>query len=249
MEQKKSNIYVNSQWFPARQNEYVCWLDIMGIATILVNSIDQAANFILKFQSQVERVRKQISLDAVRVYPTMDGVYITAEDQTQLRAILKPIYSGLCKEFVNEPDVLHQSIVRGAIAFGPVIHGEDIDDTACPALSQETKQKILLGMPVSHAYMSERLAPPFGIYIHESARAFGPIVDGQMVVLSGPYYYWYGAQDVQVLRVKLDQYFEYYFLHPHYPQIDATKIKQYQLLISEYFTPKEKGAVRNVETK
>lgn len=161
---------------------------------------------------------------------------------------------GLCKMFVNEPEIRHQFVVRGAIAFGPVIHGEDIDDTACSSLLQETKQKILLGMPVSQAYRSERLAPPFGIYIHESARAFGPTVAGKVQVLNGPYYYWYDTPwDVCQLKTKLGEYFEYCSQYPNYLQIDADKIKQYQLLVSEYLarvgTTQFDNTVRDAKTE
>ena len=92
MEQEKSKIIVIADKLPDPKYKYVCWLDIMGIATILVNSIHRAANFILKFQAQVEQcIRDKAGLDTVQVYPTMDGVYITAENQAQLCPILKSI--------------------------------------------------------------------------------------------------------------------------------------------------------------
>jgi hypothetical protein len=43
---------------------------------------------------------------------------------------------------------------------------------AAPASA--TRQALLIGMPMIHAYQTERQAPPFGIFVHESARSFAP---------------------------------------------------------------------------
>ena len=66
-------------------------------------------------------------------------------------------------------------MIRGGLAFGPVIHGHDVGQCA-PELQNNPsyRDSVLLGMPMVQAHLSERGAPPFGVFVHESARVFAP---------------------------------------------------------------------------
>lgn len=78
----------------------------------------------------------------------------------------------------------HRFIVRGALAKGTIQHGRKISSEVSPDMAPRSgyKQHLLFGIPMIQAFNAEKQAPPFGIYIHESART----VDG----LQGCYYYW-----------------------------------------------------------
>ena len=87
--------------------------------------------------------------------------------------------------FINTPagEPLHRFIVRGALAYGPVIHGASVPNIAVQApgmapnvfaTNQPYKAAIMLGLPMVQAHEWTRQAPPFGIYVHESARSFAP---------------------------------------------------------------------------
>lgn len=144
---------VNAENLPQPTNSYVVWIDIMGISSLLVNNIQRAANFIIKFQAVVDQAYKQIDepdIGEVNVYPTMDGVYITSTKQAELIKLLNNIYSQVTQLFLREAKKhqhQHQFIIRGAIAYGPVIHGAQIDDSCCSSIADDVKQKIVLGPP------------------------------------------------------------------------------------------------------
>ena len=215
----------------------------MGISSLLVNNIQRAANFIIKFQAVVDQAYKQIDepdKGEVNVYPTMDGVYITSTKQAELIKLLNNIYSQVTQLFLREAKKhqhQHQFIIRGAIAYGPVIHGAQIDDSCCSSIADDVKQKIVLGPPISQAYVSERLAPPFGIYIHESARSFAPEPSR---VLQGPYFYWQ-FNATQTISREVEGYFNYCKEYHNYLQLDIEKINHYIELSKEYFSSSNKA--------
>src|SRR5580700_7078082 len=72
----------------------------------------------------------------------------------------------------------------------PVIHGGDcgpcsleLQNNPAPPNDYRLKagrvcwrlNKILLGMPRVQAHLAERGTPPFGVFVHESARVFAPV--------------------------------------------------------------------------
>jgi hypothetical protein len=56
----------------------------------------------------------------------------------------------------------------------PVVHGRTLPQAASNTLAANPvyRDQILLGIPMVQAHLSEASAPPFGIVVHESARAF-----------------------------------------------------------------------------
>lgn len=233
---------VNTKYLPQPTNSYVVWVDIMGISTLLVNNIQRAANFIMKFQSIVDQTYKQSVVPTtceLHVYPTMDGVYITSTTQAELIKLLNNIYFQVAQLFLWEAKKpqhphKHQFIIRGAIAYGPVIHGIKIGEKCCSSLTDDVKKKIVLGPPISQAYVSERLAPPFGIYIHESARAFAPKHTSK--VLLGPYFYWSFHNIRHDMIYYTIGYFKYCKKYYNYLQLNPEKIEHYIELTKEYFS-------------
>ena len=74
--------------------------------------------------------------------------------------------------------------MKGALAKGTLQHGSQISSEVSPVMASRVgyKQHLLFGMPMIQAFNAEKNAPPFGIYIHESART----VKG----LQGRYFFW-----------------------------------------------------------
>jgi len=112
----------------------------------------------------------------VTLYPVMDGLYAASPDQEEMLEFLRTFFNGWADGFLKAKRPLHRFIVRGGLAFGPVIHGRDVSKEACDVVAKEVAYagSILLGMPVVQAHQVERQAPPFGVFVHESARAFAP---------------------------------------------------------------------------
>jgi hypothetical protein len=121
----------------------------------------------------------------VKLYPVMDGLYAATPNQQALFDFLRSVFEECGHMFISTPanQPLHRFIVRGALAYGPVIHGASVPNAAvqAPGLAQNVfaanpsyKTAIMLGLPMVQAHEWTRQAPPFGIYVHESARSFAP---------------------------------------------------------------------------
>lgn len=210
--------------------EYVCWIDIMGTKNTMSESFQKAANFILKFHSCVIDAVKRG--DKVTFYPLMDGVFITSPNSITIKKVIDTIFSSVAKIFLSEEKNGYRFIVKGSLAFGDIAHGININKEVCEKLSTEEnyKQSLMCGMPMIQAFTAEHTAPPFGIYIHESARTPSD--------LQGKYYAWSAHADIDknVLKEKILSYFNWCNYYHRYLELDPTKIELYKKLTIEYFT-------------
>jgi len=112
--------FFDARKLPNPENSYVAWVDVMGVRATMSRSLPITANFVFKLHAAV--------LDApqtdIHLYPVMDGVYVVAERQGPLRDFLKAVFSRVADSFVSTSDNHHRFIIKAAIAFGPVIHGD-----------------------------------------------------------------------------------------------------------------------------
>ena len=144
--------YVTDSAFPETQNEYVCWIDIMGTKSKMEHSVNTCGIFMLKFHAAIlEAIQKKKC--AINVYPVMDGVYITSKSVNDLQTAMFHIFSELGNLFLSENDFHHQFLVKASIAYGPVIHGKDIDNSvnANLAADESYKNSLLIGLPMIQA--------------------------------------------------------------------------------------------------
>lgn len=164
--------FVDAGRLPSTQNAYVAWLDIMGIEAVMSRSLPISANFILKFHALALRAQSA----SVTLFPVMDGLYVLAKDQDLLRDALRGLFVGLAEMFIAEKEQKHRFLVRGGLAYGPVIAGGDISSKASAEIhaAPDYARTLLMGIPIIQAHRVEGLAPPFGCYIDSSARAFAP---------------------------------------------------------------------------
>lgn len=164
--------YFNAAHLPAPSNEYVAWFDVMGTQASMSRSVKATANFVFKLHAAaLQAPRKQ-----VRLYPVMDGLYAASPVQADMIDFLSNVFESLANEFIAEKNPLHRFLLRGGLAYGPVIHGAGVGKEASDTLAENAayRDAILLGMPMVQAHLSESSAPPFGVAVHESARAFAP---------------------------------------------------------------------------
>lgn len=214
-----------------QSDAYVCWLDIMGTKNSMSESFEKSANFILRFHAAV--LSAKTTRD--KVYPVMDGVYIVSSSWHYLTSALNRIMTYLAELFIGE-SYDHRFVVRGAIAKGTIQHGSKITNDVCPSIFAEDgyKDQLLFGMPMIQAYSSETFAPPFGIYIHESARTVGG--------LQGKYYFWKRVNKITNkeslqpdLKEALVSFFEWERQHSYYLGLPSTKFDEYRARVEEYF--------------
>jgi hypothetical protein len=163
----------NANHLPAPTPEYVAWVDIMGTQASMSRSLSVTANFIFKLHTAA----LQAPHAQVRVYPVMDGFYAAAIDQLSMLSFLRSVFVAAAEEFNGTANNAHRFVIRGGLAYGPVIHGNAIPAAASQVLGGHAgyRDLILLGMPIVQAHLCEANAPPFGVFIHESARAFAPV--------------------------------------------------------------------------
>lgn len=219
-------------------NEYIAWIDIMGTQSIMSRSMSMSANFIIKFQTYAANIAKE-SVN-VRIYPVMDGIYLTTKSKGEFVGFCRNFFKSCAELFCDEGTPIHRFIVRGAVAYGPIIHGSNIDG--------HDLQSILLGIPMIQAYTSERLAPPFGMYVHESARAFASTGDEPF---KDVWFSW-NTKETKTLWVKtydvLAEYFAYCESNSSRMLYPVDGLTNHKKLSKEYFgnlsIPKKNSAYK-----
>ena len=82
---------VNARKLSFKNNEYVCWIDIMGTRNIMSESVSKAANSIFKLHSCVMDCIDEDG-DAT-FYPLMDGVFITSPNYGKIFLIIDKLFS------------------------------------------------------------------------------------------------------------------------------------------------------------
>lgn len=168
-------LFFTAQGLPQPANEYVAWIDVMGVQSAMSRSLAITANFVFKLHvAALQAPHEQMAL-----YPVMDGLYVSSGNQQTMLGFLRSVFYDVAETFVHEAEPLHRFIIRGALAFGPVIHGAGVPAAASNAFGLEGggqyKNQILLGLPMVQAHLSEKNAPPFGLFVHDSARTFAPV--------------------------------------------------------------------------
>lgn len=233
--QSCKTIYFNGDMIPHSQMKYVCWLDIMGTKKIMSESVKKSANFIFKLH--VALLESQKGHDGISLYPMMDGAYILSSSRKEITKFLSETLSRLAVNFSEEQDNRHRFLVRGALAFGPVYEGKFVNNSANYIFTEfeSYKNSLILGMPIVQAFTEERKAPPFSIYICESARAFAP--QGEDVFKCR----WFKWQYQNALNKDFDfskfisagkEYFDY--SKKHKLELEYDKSEEHQNMFSEF---------------
>ena len=235
-DRRRPRLFFNAAELPLPTEQYVAWIDVMGTRASMATSLRTTANFMFKlhiaaFQAPRERVR---------IYPVMDGFYAAAPDKTGVLRFLRSVFAALADEFNATEENRFRFLIRGGLAFGPSVHGADVPLAACAALpdAHGYRESILLGMPMVQAHQAEAEAPPFGLSVHESARAFAPTGEEP---LHDRWWRWdeFGKEDVQLAWSSLEANMKAYFdwctersLRIGYP-ID--RINAHQTMAAQYF--------------
>lgn len=158
------------------EGEYVLWCDGMGTGLTLSNSLNRAANFIFKLHQASYFALKDIEHpEEAEVYPIADGTYISTPHKKDMIEIIHKMYSELAKVFVSQSEMYHRFIIRGGLAYGATLHGSKVENSSFDKRYNQSdlntdKKKLLLSSALLSAYNAEKFAPPFGIYVDNSAR-------------------------------------------------------------------------------
>lgn len=224
--------FFDSNGLPQSQDAYVAWLDVMGVRGWMLRSLPVTANFIFKLHvAALEEKQAGMTL-----YPVMDGVYAVSPDINTLRTFLAQVFVRLACLFNATGQHEHQFLVKGAVAFGPVIHGSGIAaaSSASLAAAPQYRDSILMGMPMVFALQSEPHAPPFGVYVHDSARQ---LLTPQERKRSHCWWPWFApgaTPEAQTLKQKLPSYFAWCEARAGAIDYDANRIKAHKAQAEQY---------------
>ncbi len=233
--------YVNDKAIHNAKNEYVCWIDIMGTKTKMENSVRTCSIFIFKFHAAILEAMKNIKDDSVKIYPVMDGAYLTSTTFEDLKKVLITVFQDLADEFIKEKKFFCKFLIKASIAYGPIIHGCDVDDNINDdiALNKNYKNSLLLGLPMIQAYMGEPKAPPFGVFIHESARAFCPQGEKPLTYKWWQWYYPAYNEKKDELQKSIDEYFKNCRNRSISIDYSLDRIDEHRKAAEEYFSDVE----------
>lgn len=219
----------------------------------------------------IKRHFTDASTSRIRAYPMMDGAYIISETWDDLIELLKLTFIESARDYLMEDQYTdidpqdaedkrnsQRAFIRASVAYGKVIEGNTIPREACIPVgnsvnhnffmqdmragdSYRYKDSILLGYPMVKAYSGEQKAPPFGIFIDESARP-----------VNTPYSWWKwfettyagdGRRDTdwntqyKVKFIKaIKSYFKYAERHAYEIDYKIDRIKEHKRMFSEYFS-------------
>ncbi|OJV92039.1 MAG: hypothetical protein BGO43_03300 [Gammaproteobacteria bacterium 39-13] len=208
----------------------------MGISCLMKRSVFTAAIIISRFQKLLSQ--QFIQSEKFCIYPIMDGAFITSKSKQDLLNFLENVFVSLSDNFVNENNNFYKFIVRACISYGLVGHGNDIDD-----LDFKNKDKLVFGLPIIQSFTQEHKAPPFGIYIHQSARLMAPLVnektgdDFDHKPFSTRWYVWFKNNESmqRELLLRLNEYYDWCESQSYSLPYDTNKVKKHKEMAKQYF--------------
>jgi hypothetical protein len=173
---REGELNFNSEHLEAAPNAYVGWLDLMGAGHVMGTSVQKTANFLARLHIAVERARRATNF-AGRLLPINDGIFIVSTKKREFISLLGHAMIMLSANFIAVPRPHDRFLLRGGIAYGPVYFGEMLNGGLRPKKFRDGASfmnSLMFGPALIQAYRSENSAPPYGIAVHESARAFHP---------------------------------------------------------------------------
>jgi hypothetical protein len=226
-------LFFNAALLPPPVVEYIAWVDVMGTQAAMSRSISKTANFVFKLHTAAI----QAPHAAVSLYPVMDGFYAASPGQADMMEFLRSVFQSVAEEFNQAVAPLHRFIIRGGLAFGPSVHGRNVPPQASHTLSNNAhyRDSVLLGLPMVQAHLSESSAPPFGVFVHESARSFAP--QGQQP-LHHAWWRWANVQNQATwtaLSQTLPQHLDWCSKRALPLGYAAERIKVHKEMVEQYF--------------
>ncbi|MDA0256210.1 MAG: hypothetical protein O3C25_00510 [Chloroflexi bacterium] len=168
----RPGVYFNAMAVPEQSREieaWVCWLDVMGTASVMTRSLAVGANSVMKLHRAVME-QQAASEQSIEFFPAVDGVYILTPDAGAMVDLLKAVLLRLAYEFLGQAENRFRFIPRGGLAHGTVARGDDYRIGYEASIPNDYTAAVVLGPALTDAYESERQAPPFGVYVHPTAR-------------------------------------------------------------------------------
>lgn len=228
------------------EDMYVGWVDLMGTKAISARSSSEAGIKTFKLHIAAKWAYESIGGDEseLTIVPMMDGVYTFCDDKISLIKFLHGVYTLLAKDVIETERDRFVLAVKGAIAYGPVVMGRNIQDGMEVLQGTKFEERTAAGLPMVQAFETEDRAPPFGVFIHESARAFAPDRDDPFKFV---WWEWFTSsmerfsreELASELRDRLLDYYEYCEQNSSRLSYNEDRIQEHRQQVREYFPDSE----------
>ena len=213
----KSRLYFNPMHLPSLRGEYILWCDGMGTGQMLKRSLSRSAHFIFKIHQAFDIALRDTD---GRCYPVMDGMYITTPTRKSMIRIIEVAFCELAREFIHTKGTRHMFMIKAGLSYGATIHGNEIATEAFYGVHQDgttrsleehekssidyIRSRLLLSSAMEYAFQAERNAPPFGIFVHESAQNVPQLVDEEdKGFISNLYQWWRENEEAKQIAILL----------------------------------------------
>ncbi|SEW22886.1 hypothetical protein [Natrinema salifodinae] len=231
-------VYTDSEQLSGITEEYVCWLDLMAVRGTMSRSLETSAITILNLHVAIDDA---LDRETMTHYPIMDGVYLTSENKWDMLNTLGDIFSKIAKDNIENANTEYMYIPRASLSFGPILHGKNIPEELNREFvgNSDYIESILLGLPMIQAVENEPNAPPFGIYVDKSARAFAP---GDDDPIETPWHRWFRYIDEDAdalgseLYDELSEYYKWCKSNSNYLEYPEEDIEKHKSMAEEYLT-------------
>jgi len=148
----------------------------MGASHMMSTSVQKTASFLARLHMAVEIACSEAGFSGDRL-PINDGVFLISKSRTEIMTVVRSILALMALSFIATQRPQDRCLMRGAIAFGPVHFGRDLLPHVGSKKLRSTPGflgHVAFGHLIARAYQTEGTSVPYGIAIHESARAFAP---------------------------------------------------------------------------
>lgn len=178
---------------------------------------------------------KKKTIGKIELFPVIDGIYVVSEDFKAIAFFISDVFRSMAAEFLVLEN-WERSVIRGAVAYGPVIIGGECKEGAPILMESDYANSILLGMPLVQAYAAEKATPPFGVSVHESVRAFGRL--GKYPISASLWRWWSKNPDnmkiASALFGSLHSYYEWCRKNPTASGYPPERIDAHRAMADEY---------------
>lgn len=220
-----------------QRNRYVLWVDIMGSQGKMLRGLRTASIPLMKLHVAALEAQKKNTHKPINLYPVIDGIYVVCEDLGPLEFFISDVFRSMGAEFIML-EQWERSVIRGAIAYGPVILGGESVEGSGILKESSYAESILLGMPLVQAFVAEKTAPPFGVFVHESVRAFGPT--NKHPVTTVLWQWWRKNEEnykiARALLPSLNEYYDWCAIHPISSDYSPDRLSAHRALAHEYLS-------------
>lgn len=228
--------YFHADYLGDPREEFVAWIDVMGIQNLMKWSIKSTANFVYK--THIAALEAKKCYDRVVIYPVMDGFYVSCDDLSALEDFIIEVMSSILTMIIYEEYPHFRFLIRGGISFGEVYHGRDLEEGASDILycNPQYKNAILLGQPMIDAHIIEKAAPPLGLAVHASLEhIFSVSRDAVSDSLWWPWFKKCPNFDQQKTMGAIDEYFDWYAAKPTEALYSKSRISEHRDMANRYF--------------